>query len=270
VKAGAALLAHSARRARVLVLISAGLLAGFQILLILAAKSLQELDTFSGLTALVPDFLRQILGTSFITMMSFRGIACLGFFHVAIVAFLVGMVIVLGTEPAGEMEMGFFDLVLSHPLRRHWIVTRTIALLAACILVLLGAMVSGTKIGLYWLAAPDTARATFAVVPRLALNLGMLLLCWGSIALLLAAVAQRRSTAAATAGLLAMTCYMTDVISQVWKTLKPEARFSPFHYYNSLNLIGGAAQTGHDILVLACITAACFSLAYLLFRSRDL
>jgi ABC-type transport system involved in multi-copper enzyme maturation permease subunit len=270
VKAGLALLIHSARRMRPLVLVSASLLAGFQLLLALAAQSLQDLNTFSGLTALVPDFLKQVLGTSFLTIMSFRGIACLGYFHVAIVAFLVGLMIAIATEPVTESEMRFLDLILSHPLRRHWIITRTIALMTVCVLVLLGAMVLGTKLGLYWLVASDTARATFAVVPRLVFNLGVLLLCWGGIALVLASMARRRSVAAAVAALLAVTCYMTDVISQVWKTLKPAAPYSPFHYYNSLNLITGSANAGHDILVLACITAACFILAYLLFGSRDL
>jgi hypothetical protein len=53
-KAGLALFLHSARRARALVLAVAALLAGFQILLAFAARSLEELNTFGRLAALVP------------------------------------------------------------------------------------------------------------------------------------------------------------------------------------------------------------------------
>lgn len=269
-KAGFALLVHSVRRMRLMILTAAALLFGFQLLLVLAARSLQEMNTFSGLTALVPDFLKQVMGTSLLTLMSFRGIACLGYLHVAIVAFLVGLMIAIATEPAGEAEIRFLDLVLSHPLPRHWIITRTIAFLALCITALLGAMVLGTKLGLYWLVAPETAGPAFAVVPRVAWNLGWLLMCWGGIALVLATMVRRRSIAAAAAALLGLSCYMTDVIAQVWKPLLPAARYSPFHYNNSLNLITGSAGGGHDVLVLAAIAAACVILAYLLFRARDL
>ncbi len=265
-----ALLTHSVRRVRTLVLAAAALLAGFQILLAFAAKSLQELNTFSGLTALIPDFLRQMFGSSLLTLMSFRGIACLGFFHVAIIAFLVGFVIALATEPAREIETRFLDLVLSHPLARYWVITRTIFLLVLCVALALGAMVLGSMVGLYSLVRVDQVRSTVEVIPRLALNLGFLLLCWGAVALVLASCAHRRSVAASTTALIAMTCYMTDLISQVWKPLKPFARYSPFHYYNSLNLITGISGPTHDIFILACVVATGFALAYLFFQFRDL
>jgi hypothetical protein len=269
-KACLALLVNSARRSRVFLLVTAALLAGFQILLALGAKALQELDTFSGLTALVPDFLRQLFGTSILTLMSFRGIACLGYFHIAIVAFLVGLVISVATEPAGEAETRFLDVVLAHPLARHWIITRTIALLVGCIILLLGAMMLGTWAGLRWLVTSDLSHQTLTVVPQLAMNLGILLLSWGGLALCLAAIARRRSIAAANAALLAMASYMIDLISQVWKPLQPAARYCLFHYYNSMNLITGSKQVTHDMLILACVAAICFALSYLFFQFRDL
>jgi ABC-2 type transport system permease protein len=269
-KAWCALLVHSARRSRVFLSVTAVLLLAFQILLAFAAKELQELNTFSGLAALVPDFMRQIFGASLLTLMSFRGVACLGYFHVAIVAFLVGLMISLATEPAGEAETRFLDVVLAHPLARHCIITRTMTLLVGCIIFVLGAMMLGTWAGLHWLAASDLARETWAVVPQLAFNLGMLLLSWGGIALMLAAIAHRRNIAAATASLLAMASYMIDLISQVWKPLRPLARYSLFHYYNSLNLITGSRQVTHDVQVLACVAAAAFALSYLFFQYRDL
>ena len=267
---GFALMRHSARRVRILILSMAGLLAAFQVLFTLAANSLQELNAFDRITALFPDFVRQLLGSSLITVMSFRGIACLGYFHVAVVATLVGLAIAIATEPATEIESRFLDLVLSHPLRRHWVITRSIALLGASILFVVSAMMIATRAGLYWLVSTDVARTTFQVVPLLSLNLGVLLMCWGAVALGMAAASKRRSVASACAGLLAMAAYLADVISQVWEPLKRVARFSPFHYYRPLNLVTGNAGVSGDILTLAGVAAAGFAVAYLLFQRRDL
>lgn len=269
-RSGLALFAHSARRARLLFLAVAVLLGLFQLLFTFAAESLQELNTFPQFMALIPEFLRQLLGPSLLTLMSFRGIACLGYFHVAVLAVLVGLMIAVATEPLSEAENRFLDLILSHPLARHWVITRTIMLLAAGIVLLLGAMMLGTGVGLYWLVSNDLARATFHVIPQLTLSLGVLLLCWGGIALALAAIARRRSVASATTALLAMACYMTDLIAQVWKPLKSVAPYSPFHYYKTLNLITGSADVAGDTLILACVAATAFALAYFIFQHRDL
>jgi hypothetical protein len=265
-----ALFTHSFRRTSAFLFAAITLLGASQILLVFAARSLQELNTFSGLAALVPDFVRQVFGSSVITLMSFRGVACLGYVHVAILAFIVGFVIALATEPANEVETRFLDLLLSHPVARHWILTRTLLLLATCICAVLGAMLAGTWLGLAWLVPADLARETFSVVPRLTLNLGALLLCWGGIALVLASKARRRSVAASIASLAAMACYLLDLIAQVWKPLRPIARYSPFHYYNAMSLITGSPGMSKDVMILAGVAAMCFVISYFLFQSRDL
>ncbi len=269
-KGALALFLHSAKRHLSLLMAIAALLFGFQLLLIFGARSLQELNTFSQLASLVPEFLRQILGPSLLTLLSFRGIACLGFFHVAVLAMLVGLAISIGTEPAGEVESRFCDLILAHPLARHWVVTRSIALLAASIFVLLGAMTLGTRLGLGWLVSGELSAKTFESVPGLALNLAALLFCWGGVALALASVAKRRAAASAGTALLAAGLYMLDLIAQVWKPLQRVARYSPFHYYRSLNLVTGNPDHGHDILILASAAIVALALAYFFFSRRDL
>jgi hypothetical protein len=267
---GLALYIHSFRRIRRFLFAVLALLFAFQILLVLAARSLQDLQTFSGLTALVPDFVRQAFGPSVLTLMSFRGVACLGYVHIAILAFLMGLIISIATETAEESEKRFLDLVLSHPLGRSWIITRTLAMLGSVICLLLAAMAGGLSAGLYWLANPELARETLAIVPLLSINLGLLLFFWGCIALVPASIARRRSTAGATAAILALVSYLTDLISQIWKPLLPAAKYSPFHYYGALNLITGAPLTAADLAVLAAGAGLAIGASYLLFQARDL
>ena len=61
---GFSLLAHSCRRIRNLILSAGALMAGFQLLFCLAARAAQELNAYGSLSALVPDFLRQLMGPS--------------------------------------------------------------------------------------------------------------------------------------------------------------------------------------------------------------
>ena len=117
-KGALTLLANSLKRVRFLVLTMGALLAGFQILLTLVAASIQRTRGFDDLSAIVPDFMRQLMGPSLVGLMSFAGIVSVGYFHLAVMGSLVGLMIALATEPASEIETGFMDLILSRPLAR--------------------------------------------------------------------------------------------------------------------------------------------------------
>src|SRR5438876_9331346 len=84
--------------------------------------------------------------------MSFSGMVCLGYFDLGIVIALLALSIALATVPASEVESGFADLILARPLRRHWLITRTIALLLLASLIMLTMMIAGTWAGLAMLA----------------------------------------------------------------------------------------------------------------------
>ena len=71
-------LLHQVRR----ILLAAGvLLAGFQVVLILQANSIQASNSFAKMGDLVPSFARDVLGPSFAMFLTFKGIVCLGYFH---------------------------------------------------------------------------------------------------------------------------------------------------------------------------------------------
>ena len=268
-KRGMALVAHSLKRHRTLVLAMAGILAAFQLLLCLAAETLEKSNFFGPLISLIPDPMRQALGPTIIVLMSFTGIVGAGYLHIAIVAALVGMVISIGTEPAAEIESRFIDLLLAHPLPRYWIVCRTIALLIVATLFVLLAMGVGSTFGIIWLAPREAVRPSLYAVRSLAANLASLILCWGGVSLALASVARRRSVPAALAGVLALSTYLVDYLSRFWSPLKRVAWLCPFHYYNAVDLIGGASLPMRDVWVLTAIAAAGFGIALVAFSNRD-
>jgi hypothetical protein len=269
-KGGFFLLLHSARRARSLLLTISVLLACFQLLLCLAARTLQQSGAFGQLSALIPQFLREFMGPSLISLMSFGGIVAIGYFHIAVIGGLVGFTVALATESAAEIESRFIDLILSRPLPRHWLITRSIVLISAGVTLTLSSMLLGTMAGLYWLAPPQLVPDTLRLVRSMVLNLGAMMLCWGGISLAVTSFLRRRSVAGALAGILALTSYLFDYIARVWT---PAARFSwlsPFHYFSGMNLIAGDTSVWRDIRILLTTAVCGCVVAYVQFERRDL
>ena len=204
------LLSLSLKRAQALLIATRLLLTAFQVLLVLIAGSIQRGGEFEQLATLLPPFVRAILGPAVASVMSFSGIVCLGYFDLAIVAALLALIIALATLPASEVETGFSDLILARPLRRHWIITRTIALVLISSLLMLTLMMAGTWAGLAMLAPKNAQWPSPRLIGSLALNLGLLMLCWSGIAMAFGA-ACRRGVASATTGLLALAALLLDL-----------------------------------------------------------
>jgi len=267
-KAGV-LVRHSLARLRTAVAVTAASLALFQVLLAMAAAELQRQGTFEQLAALVPGFVRELFGTTLLSMMSFSGIMALGYYHVAVVAVLVGLVVAVATEPAGEVETGFADLVLAQPVSREAVITRSAVLLVVCPAIVIAAMSAGTFAGL-WLAGPAAGSSPPPrLVWRLAAGLWSVLACWGGVSLVIGAASRRRAVAAGIAGGAAAALMLVDYLSRVWKPIRGLARLSPFHYYNPLDLVIGKPLPPGDVGILLGTAAAAVAVAYVLYRRRD-
>jgi ABC-2 type transport system permease protein len=264
------LLRHSLRRVRVLVISMGILLAVFQVFLIIVARSVQRSGEFEQIGALIPPFIRELLGSSLTSLLSFEGIVCLGYFHLAVMGSLVALSIALGTMPASEIETGFMDLILSRPLARHWVITRSIIVMTICTIVLLVMMMTGTWAGLNALAPKDVAWPARGLILSLATNLGLLIMCWSGVAMAIGSASRRRSVAGALAGLLALAMFLLDYVAGAWQPAQSVAWLSPFRYYNPLELLMGKGLQTNDIIVLAAVTVAGFALAYFVFSRRDI
>jgi ABC-2 type transport system permease protein len=269
-KQGIALIVHSMRRARPLAIVMAGVLATFQVLLCLAASTFQESAAFGQIAAFVPDVIRQALGPAMITLMSFVGIVGMGYFHIAVIAALIGLAVAVATEPAAEIETRMADLIFAHPLARHWIVTRSVVLVAGTTALVLAAMGFGSTIGIAWLAPADLAQPCYRAVRSLLINLSALMLSWGGIAAVVTSLSRRRSVAGAITGVFALSSYLWDYLGRVWKPAARTAWLSPFHYYNAVDLIAGGNPPRIHLFILAAIACAGFGVAYAVFARRDL
>lgn len=269
-RAGLLLTGHSLRRMRTLILTTGLLLAAFQLFLILVAGSLQNSGGFDQLSTLIPPFVRELLGPAMVSFLSFPGVVSIGYFHLAIIGAVVAMATTLATIPTAEIESGLVDLILSRPLARHWIITRTIAVTLLVAALLLAMMIAGTWSGLHLFAPAGAVWPSATLIHSLALNLGLLMLCWGGIAMAIGAAARRRSVAGGAAGLLALATYLLDYVGRLWQPAEKIAWLSPFRYYNPFDLITGSPLPVRNLAVLGAIAAAGFAAAYVLFARRDI
>ena len=265
-----ALVVQLLRRVRKLLLSAGLLLAGFQVVLILQANSIQSSNSFAKMGDMIPSFARDVMGPSFVAFLSFKGIVCLGYFHPVVMGALVSISLMIATIPVMEIETGFIDLVLARPVARHWIVTRSILVSLICTVYLLAMLALGTWFGLNQFAGKSAAWPSVGLVGSLAINLGFLMLCWAAITMAIGCACRRRGSAGAIAGLLALTAYLTDYIGRAWKPAESVAWLSPFRYYAPFELVMGSALSMKNLYVLGGIAATAFALAYLFYSRRDI
>lgn len=269
-KGPALLLAHSIKRARMLVLATGVLLGCFQLVLILVGRSIHNSGAFEQLGAMLPPFARELMGPALASFMSFAGIVCLGYFHLAVMSALIAVTVALATTPALEIETGFIDLILARPIARHWIISRSIVMAALSTAVLLSLMVLGTWVGLVTLAPKDAQWPSASLIDALVKNLGLLMLCWSGVAMAIGAGSRRRGVAGAIAGFLALAAFLLDYVGRLWKPAEGIAWLSPFRYYSPMDLMMGNPLPARHLAVLAAIALAGFAIAYVVFLRRDI
>jgi ABC-2 type transport system permease protein len=258
----------SLKRARMLLCVTGLLLAGFQMLRVHIAAS-HNTSEYEQIAALLPPSVRAILGPALTSVMSFNGIVCGGYFDLGIVIALVVLTITLATLPAVEIETGFADLILARPVRRHWLITRTIALVLLSILLMLFMIMVGTWAGLTMFVPPGASGPPAHQTASLALDLAMLLLCWGGVAMAFGA-ACRPGVARPAASLIAFAALLLDYAQKLWPALECIGWLSPFRYFTPFELVMGDPLPVENLLVLGAIALTGFTLAYFIISRRDI
>ena len=245
-----ALLSRSLARHRMLLVALTGLLAGFQVVLVLIARNLQRQGLYSQMAALMPPFVQEALGGALVA--SFGGTVALGFFHPIVMLSLSCAAIYLASEPAGEVEEGLVDLVVARPVPRHLIVARSAIVFAGGTALIVAVMFVANRGAVRWLTPGSDTALPAARLTMVATNLLAVVWCFGTVAL------------------AAVFLYLLQFAAAAWNPLRPFARFSPFHYYEAMRTLMGAAAPARDISLLMGITVALIAVAYASYLHRDL
>jgi len=261
------LVRHSLRRWRVFLTATAVVLVAFQFFMILAARSLELSGQFRLLEAVLPAFMTQ---ASNMIAASFTGFVLFGYSHPLVQLFLIATAIGLGSEPAGEIDTKFVDLLMSRPLPRTVPINRTLVMLLVVTIGAMVCMLAATWSGLRLLAPASARQPNARVVVSLAANLACLVLAWGGLTMALASMSRRRSTVAGTCGLLAFAMSVLDYVARFWNAVAPAARISPFHYFDPFEIMGGQPLSTTNVVTLLGIFVAGAAIANLAYARRDL
>jgi ABC-type transport system involved in multi-copper enzyme maturation permease subunit len=265
-----ALLVRSASQARYLMLGSLILLWGFQIVIVGQAAEIERANSFSRMADLLPGFLQRGLGSKALILATFKGTVAFGYFHPVVCILVAGLAMYLATEPAHEVESGLVDVELARSMPRHRLLTRSLLLALAALIVAVSVMAFGTWIGARLFGAGDLDLPSAGVRLRLLGNLVALGCCLAGFALLVATLSRRWMTAFTTVMLTAVIAYMVDFLAIGWPPMEAIAWLSPFHYYPALSIIAGDASTGRDVAILFATATLFIVAAYWQFQRRDL
>jgi hypothetical protein len=149
-------------------------------------------------------------------------------------------------------------------------INRTIVVM---VIVVAGAVLSmefGTWCGLAWLKPTATIPPNWNLLRSLDANLALVLMAWGSIALAISSLSNRRAAAGAVSGLLMFSMYVLDYVGRFWTAAETEAKVSPFYYYTPFQVIGGASLELRNVLTLVAISIAACAVAHIAYAKRDL
>lgn len=253
------LVRRSLARHRALILGLGALLSGFQFLLVVVATNLQRQGLFAQAAALVPPFMQEALGGLLVA--SFGGTVALGFFHpVVMLAFSCGA-IYLASEPAGEIEHGLVDLVAARPVPRHLLITRSLIVYAGTTMAIVGLMFVANETAVRLLAPQGVPLISRSRLLWVAANLLVVVWCLGGAGL---------AVAAGSTSLLAVSLYLLHFAAAAWPKLRPAARISPFHYYESMPTLLGSSQPVRNIAGLLIATSILVAIAQVIYARRDL
>jgi ABC-2 type transport system permease protein len=166
---------------------------------------------------------------------------------------------------AGEEEEGTLDLLLSTPTsRRHVLREKFWALVAATLLL----------VGLTWASivvfgAPFDLTLDTEGLLATCVNLFLLALAFGSIALAIGAATGNKTLAIGASSGFALSTFLVKTFAPSVDALEPLNLLSPFHYYIDHDPLR-TGFNGVDVLVLASISVVAVAVALVTFERRDL
>jgi ABC-2 type transport system permease protein len=263
------LVGRSLARTRGLLLGIIALLMAFQVLVVVVASEQHEAQSFDFLMRLAPAFIQRQMGPTMSLLLSFQGLVTFGYFHPVVVLTIALVAALVASELAGDVEAGLVDLLLSRPVERSWLVTRSLVMLAIVPALLVASMMAATWGALAAFAPSTAVWPTVTTMAACGIRLVAVAWCIGAAGLALAAFARRRAGGFAPAAVAAVSLYLLDLLAGAWRPIQPAGLVSPFHYYQGAAVLAGSATTARDLGILLSMTIPLVMLAYWQFGRRD-
>jgi len=219
------------------------------------------------------DFARGIMqamvGTEIADHMGPQMFQAMAWVHPVVLALVWAHAIISCTRvPAGEVDRGTADVLLSLPVSRwELFFVETLVWLASG-LVLLAAGFAGNLLG--GLNFPSEQRPQLQRVVIVLTNLFSLYIAAGGLAWMISSLSERRGRALTSLFLLLLSLFLLNYLAQFWHPLERFVFLSPLHYHKPVTILAQGAWPWRNIIVLVGSGAVLWLIGGFIFARRDL
>jgi putative exporter of polyketide antibiotics len=232
-------------------------------------KVLEGMDEIFEQMPFVKSIVTALLGTEIGDRITARTMQAFLWVHPVVLALVWGHEITLCTRlPAGEIDRGTIDVLLSWPISRRKIyVGESIVWLASGVLVIFMGLIG------HRFAAPtmpEEMRPELSRVAIVMLNLYFVYVAVGGIAFLVSGLSDRRGRAVAIVFALLLASFLLNFVAQYWDPAKQIAFLSVMEYYQPANILNGGQFPTGNLATLFAVGGVSWLAGCEIFARRDI
>jgi ABC-type transport system involved in multi-copper enzyme maturation permease subunit len=189
--------------------------------------------------------------------------------HPVVLALVWAHAIISSTRiPAGEVDRGTADVLLSLPVSR-WELLFVDTVVGLCSgLVLLAAGLAGNVLG--GLNFPPEQRPHLVRVLIVLVNLFSLYIAAGGLGTLISSFSDRRGRALTSLFLLLLSLFLLNYLAEFWHPLEKFVFLSPLHYHKPVSILAHGGWPWKNLIVLLGSGAVLWLIGGFIFARRDL
>jgi len=212
--------------------------------------------------------IKSLLGTEFNGQIGLGAIGSIAWVHPVLLALLWAHAITICTRvPAGEIDRGTIDVLLSLPVSRWRIyLCETIVWLTGGLLAIAMALL-GCKIGHLFISSAEPPE--WGRLLMVSANLFLLYSAVGGLALLISSLSDRRGRSVAVVFAVVLVSFFLNFLTQLWEPARSLSFLGVLHYYRPYIILRDGIWPWRDISVLACATVALWTTGGIIFSRRD-
>jgi hypothetical protein len=217
----------------------------------------------------VKSLITALLGTEVGDEITARTMQAFLWVHPVVLALIWGHETTLCTRmPAGEIDRGTIDVLLSWPLSRRSIyLCETLVWLTSGILLIglgyLGHCATASSM-------PEAMRPEWSRAALVMVNLYCVYVAVGGIAFFVSAWSDRRGRAIAIVFALLLISFLLNFLAQFWGPAKQVAFLSVMQYYQPARILSSGDFPVRDVLILLAIGGASWLLGCEIFARRNI
>lgn len=217
----------------------------------------------------IQNILKSLLGTEIGGMLTRQTMNSIAWVHPVLLAILWAHAITICTRvPAGEVDRGTIDVLLSLPVsrRRVYVCESLVWALSGAMVVLFALL--GCFLGNLFIPAED--RPDYARLLIVLINLYAVYATVGSLALLVSSLSDRRGRAVAVAFGIVIFSFFLNFLAQFWEPARSLSFVGLLNYYRPLDILRDAVWPVYDLIVLFGCTTVLWVTGGVIFSRRDI